>query len=958
MDGVSSVQWSLASKITPSSGVTCGGTSSPGFRGFIIGRVFHKASSVTVTINFSVAQVGSSSNGPTVGVRDVTVLQKYAQNGDSQGFYIISSDSTIINYTGCNKGSFPTGNIIVPCQACPISMCSICIGNGGIGCMKSINRGSYFDGANFYSCSTGCVFCIGPNAKDCVQCDFSHTLDTDNTCKASCTLPYVSSGTYNQRCRLRCDSSQYLYWNNTCQDSCNYPLQIDTNHGQCTYPCNKAYAEFLYWNASCLSTCPFYSRIESGYGFCDLCPLGYYLYLEDDVCKLGCTYPYTIQKLVYCKLDLSSSDIEQTATMLKVINTGSLIQSTGSVIIGLLSPGDPSGFTLVALAKMLLYTRYMNLKYPSRLQSVLDQQDSSKPSLELLRKAQNVLKDDMRKYPLPGRFDHYGLHSSFLINFLEPTIIIISAFVITLLVLLLDCYCKQGTWLKNILEKVQNTLQWNLLITLYTSHYDGVILYASLEIRTTNSFYSFLPAASFFLTILSVVIALLISFKMIKIIRALNIGTSSTQEQRSQIITNLAKKHIKFQVFYASFRDSDLIQQSFFFIFTTRLIVFHIIIAVLIYHPLAQAILILLMNICMVLYLCFKHPMKSKLRLGQHIIQEIILLVVNICVLTVANIDVSQKEAYSTKRVMGEIFLYCNIILSLLGFAFPIFMIVEKLIALTQSKKPSESRAEVVSPHHETLPVNPDTRARQERTKANNDSNLVLIQDGLDQSQIYESSLGPSNLNFKSQKEGSRVKKSGLNQINTLEVMKNNRNISERAKEAKRTQLDHEATKQVKNISESHKHQNSNKSKIKKQNKLHSSLHAQHQLNKKLDIIYEGRSSNQASSHKLPSNYGVKNMIGISKEDGLISNAVSRDNPIGLNASLQKSHIEATWLQANQEKRYQIRDVEEYSRVIKENTALVDNDKYLNEPTLGNHSGVINLLKIRKPRNFDSKVDK
>ena len=441
-------------KITSSSGVTCGGTSSPGFNGFIIGRIFHKASSVTITINFSAAQVGSSSNGPAIGVRDVTVLQRYIQTGDSPGFYVVTSDNTVPSNTGCNKGNFLANNGI--CRPCFNSMCNICIGNRGTDCMKSILLRSYFDGTGFYVCFIGCTFCTGPNVNDCIQCNPSLILDTDNTCQTSCTLPYVSSGTLFPKCRLPCSSSQYLYWNNTCQDSCNYPLQVNTNNGQCNYPCNKAYAEFLYWNGSCLSTCPFYPRIESGYGFCELCPRGYYLYLEDNVCKLGCTYPYIIQRLAYCELDLSSSDIEQIATMSKVIGTGSLVQSIGSVIISLLSPDDPSGFTLVVLAKMLLYIRYMDLKYPPRLQSVLDQQDSSKPSVELSSKssdeeAQNVLKEHMRKYPLPGRFDHYGLHSSFLVNFLEPTINLISVFVITLLVILSDSCCKQGTRLKNIL---------------------------------------------------------------------------------------------------------------------------------------------------------------------------------------------------------------------------------------------------------------------------------------------------------------------------------------------------------------------------------------------------------------------------------------------------------------------------------------------------------------------------
>ena len=281
-------------------------------------------------------------------------------------------------------------------------------------------------------------------------------LILDNTCKTGCTLPYVSSGTLYPKCRLPCDSSQYLYWNNTCQDSCSYPLQVDINNQQCTYPCNKAYAEFLYWNGSCLPVCPFRVRNEGGYAFCDLCAAGYYFYPDENKCKLSCIYPYTIQRLVYCELDLSSSDIEQTATMSKIINTGNLVQDIGLVIAGFVSPDDPSAFALVALVKMLFYTRYMDLKYSPRLQSVLDQQDASKPSVKFFQKAQSLIMQHMRKYPLPGRFDHYGLHSSFLVNFFEPAIILVAFLVAALIFSLSSCCCRQGTLLKTTMEKTKD----------------------------------------------------------------------------------------------------------------------------------------------------------------------------------------------------------------------------------------------------------------------------------------------------------------------------------------------------------------------------------------------------------------------------------------------------------------------------------------------------------------------
>ena len=182
---------------------------SPGFNGIIAGKIFHKADSVTISINFSVAKAGSSSNGPTIGVRDVTVLQKYAHNDDFEGLYITTSDITILKHTGCDRGKFLAAG--GSCQSCPTSICDNCVGLGGNNCIKA-NWAKYFDGNSFSSCVSGCSVCTGPNANDCVQCDSSLILDTDNTCKIGCTLPYVSSGTFfYSRCRLPCNSQFSIF---------------------------------------------------------------------------------------------------------------------------------------------------------------------------------------------------------------------------------------------------------------------------------------------------------------------------------------------------------------------------------------------------------------------------------------------------------------------------------------------------------------------------------------------------------------------------------------------------------------------------------------------------------------------------------------------------------------------------------------------------------------------------
>ena len=745
IDGIYSTSWKLGSKLKSITVSPCAGWSTMTIRSYVVGKVFHSVGSVTLTIRFSVTNVNVA-NIPSIGIRDVIVLARFRQPEDTQGLYVTIQDSAIPNTTKCNLNRyFPTPTS--SCTTCSITNCGRCIGLGDSNCMGP-SWATFYTGSGYSSCAANCAFCTGPTASDCLQCSSGYTLDYDNVCQLACTPPYVMRGNNVKKCLMPCDTAQYLYWNNTCRDSCDFPLQIDDPNQQCIYPCNKKYAEFLYWNGSCLPTCPFIQRNENGYAFCNACPDGYFIYPDDGVtCKLGCNYPYIVTDIILCKLDLSENELKGTKTVSTTNRISNSILGIGSFLLSLLDPSDPSAFTLVTIVKMLLYTRYMNLAYPSKLQSVLDQQNPNQPSLQFLKDAQGLIKDHLPKISIPERFGHYKLHSNFLVNFFQPLLILLSIVAMILIFDLINCFSKPESKFKPLVRKALEILKWNLLISLVVSNYDGIILYTSLEFRSTsNTFYSVLYTFSYLTSIVALLVIVGVSVITVYIISSFRSIIRQTNESvHDQRLADFKSRNKGYQVVYEAIKDSNPLQQSFFLIFTGRLIVFHILIASLIYSPFIQAVIIFLMTALMMLYLLMRTPIKDKVRLGQQIIQELILLLVNTCVLVIASIDLSVRADSLTRRIAGEIILYCNLLLSLLGPVFIVLLVILKLLAMRRRIKIS-SEFSVVAITTNTVSISvADQQRGQDRepsfSQMNNESTIQLVQTQLDRSQLHESTL-------------------------------------------------------------------------------------------------------------------------------------------------------------------------------------------------------------------------
>ena len=945
IDGVSSISWSLGPQITSMASKTCPGMLSKSFFSSVIGKVFHAVGRVTATIHFSVSETAGTTH-PSISIRNFVLMARQSQPDDKEGFYVTIQDNTVQNSTKCNARNYLSASVCTPCTT---TNCELCNGVGDVNCVRA-GWATFDSGSGYSKCASNCEFCIDSAVNSCVQCWRFYVLDYDNTCRSSCTPPYQPRGKNAKKCLMPCDATQYLYWNNTCRDSCNPPLQIDDTTQQCTYPCNKAYDEFLYWDGSCLATCPFLRRNESGYAFCDACAEGYFFYPDDGgICKLGCNYPYIVKDIVYCRLDLSQSDLEQAKTISNVTSVTSQTLSIGCSLLNLFNPSDPSALTLAAITNMLLYTRYMDLKYPPKLQSVLDQQTTNQPSIKFLRVAQDLLKNHLPSTPLPGRFDHYGLHSKFLVNFIQPLFILSTILAITLILCLIKYFYKKENTFRALACKAVDSLRWNLLITLFVSNYDGIILYGSLEIWTMSAGGSFLYILSYLIATIMLLVIFLVVAKTISIISRIRraVAQQTSENLRTERLTDFKNTNKGYQVVYEAFKDSGLMQQSFFLIFTSRLILFHIIVADLIYHPFIQAILILLMNIGMILYLCLKYPIKSKLRLGQYIIQELLLLVANICVLIVASLDLSPKEDDSTKKIAGEIFLYMNMVLSMLGPVFLVLIVIEKLIALKRGQKSSQS-SQVRPMNENALPVNIMTRAPQGCLQTNNESNLVLAQEGLNQSQIGDTSLNQTDLqliaqcdrqstnivrsNRKKAQKGITYDHNTLNesihqQKQTHEARVDQSGIYELSLETSNAGEMIDSVMRNKNIYDSNNLLTINQSaledlsisKRKKQDKPQPSLNAQqYEESKGMNINYDGNASNKDEA---PSNV--------------------------------RSGTEATWLRVNRGRRYRIRGLgQDFNSLEKNGMEIVEDGKYINEPTYGNHSGIINSLKIKQPDNL------
>jgi len=583
----------------------------------------------------------------------------------------------------------------------------------------------------FHNCPSPLLSRQEPGVQYCFNpCQTSEFYYSNGSCLSACTAPLISQlESMPMFCINPCTEGDYLYQNGSCFKSCPTPLISRQEPGvqYCFNPCQPS--DFLYSNGSCLNSCqsPFAPRTEPDVNYCSLICDGYltsdgvclpecnpplkkriqqdtataycdspcsnpsdYYYPDDGSCQSQCGYPNRIIKenilLQTCTLKVTEAQVEQAKKLAKTTETTDSIASGGIVIGSLLSSSDSTSAAMGSLAKMLAYIKFMNINFPPKLQLLFNSQTSNS---SLLSSIPNHLRNRISNEPPPSNFGKYNLSSSFLVNFWQSLVILGAILIIILILLIFSVLTKRCTSVSGLIQKILSALKWNTFFTLFCSYCGDIVLFSALEFQTAQ-YENFWSAVSLTLCTL---INILMGYTLYKIL-IVNFSVRKTQQDKTA--EEISKDFEDYKALFECYKEDSYFQQIFLFVFMIRMSLFDGIIGYLFPYPLIQAIMILLVNASVLVYLIFKRPMRKLINLIQQILLEGIILIFNIGVIILAILDAKKQEAESAREKIGDMMMIINVIapiLSMILIAIKIGLTIWELYKnYKKSKTPSNQK--------------------------------------------------------------------------------------------------------------------------------------------------------------------------------------------------------------------------------------------------------------------------
>jgi len=351
------------------------------------------------------------------------------------------------------------------------------------------------------------------------------------------------------------------------------------------------------------------------------------------------------------------------------------------------------------LIKMLEYIRYLDIKYPPKLQFLLDSQ--SKGSVGLNLKVALPPKIEQRfanNHTIPERFSRYHLVSSFFLNYWEALFTLAVLLTIIVAIVFSAFLTRRIKLIGSLLAKVRDVLKWNLFLMLLCTNLDGVGLFSSL-IFLNASMATPWAGLDLALCIMMNMAVIYLIFKIPYIIFYLKRSrrrvfsmvssldakdTSVTIEMKERIISN---RYENCDILFRNFKRATFLQHSCMFFILLRIYLFNMIVGYLFKYPLVQASLILLMSILILLYLSIKRPFKRPVELLKNLAYESVIIVVNIMVFIFAILDHKRIEAKDLRVRMGDIVVMANMVFNFLALFFIFADMLVRIVKVWQMRK-------------------------------------------------------------------------------------------------------------------------------------------------------------------------------------------------------------------------------------------------------------------------------
>ena len=506
--------------------------------------------------------------------------------------------------------------------------------------------------------------CLGDGT--CAECD------SDSNCNS--TAPFCVNNkcqlcTEDEICSSRFSAAPYCLKNGTCAEC------VENNHCPGTNPycfhdtCQKCSSA----NNLCHSLFHSALPICLNNGTCVQCLVHSDCPLSDQFCfnnKCETDFPIT----------LNPEEIEQTKQLGEAAGTVGSVSDSGGLANSFLSPSDPTSMNTGALAKMLQYIKFMSVRYPAKMQVIFMQQVSN---TSITARVGESLSKSFVNRPLPNKFDYYHVKSSFFVNFWQSMLTLLAIFGFTMLLTLLSAVLTHHKKLNTIVKNILSAVKWNVFLIVFCGTYGDIVFYSSLEFYTVD-LDDVCSIISFFVCLGINCLAILVLLKIIQV----NLTLKRRKERK--IDQNPEKDLSNYKAFFECYKDKSFDQQIFLAIYILRVSLFNMVIAYMYKSPLTQAILILLLNLAMVIYLIKKKPMKKLINFFQQLTLEAILLVFNLCVLILAGTDRAKNYSVDLRNNVGEVMTAINLIVPIVSMGFIAVKILLILKELYQEHKLSK----------------------------------------------------------------------------------------------------------------------------------------------------------------------------------------------------------------------------------------------------------------------------
>jgi len=261
---------------------------------------------------------------------------------------------------------------------------------------------------------------------------------------------------------------------------------------------------------------------------------------------------------------------------------------------------------------------------------------------------------------------------------------------------ILEFTCKKLGWneWETVFERLRVLFRWNIPIMLIATNLGDIIFFTSLEFQNPN-FDSAVGRGSLTICIITLLLCALVLLLAVLTASKAHITRKNAIHQKSfGNYSNFLTQFQGLQVLFRGFRDDKPICSYFYLIYVIRIALPHIIAAALYISPLLQSILYSLISLTFILFLIDFKPIKKKINLIQIIYFELLIMIVNGCVLLLTFFDHLNTGNRDTQIFLCDVIIFINFCINI----FPIIFFIIKLITMIQAairtnrKIPNNSR--------------------------------------------------------------------------------------------------------------------------------------------------------------------------------------------------------------------------------------------------------------------------